>query len=105
MSLVVWPTGGGPAAPVTVKSADTIAPTSTLDWMPDGTRVVVSMRTAARERAAAERFNAVTRGPIIVHSSKDPFLEWDDLNRLNRWRTVVDVDVATGVVTTRVPER
>ncbi|HYN09974.1 MAG TPA: prolyl oligopeptidase family serine peptidase [Vicinamibacterales bacterium] len=105
ISLLVWPTGGGPAAPVTVKSADTIVPTSTLDWTPDGTRVVVSMRTAARERAAAERFTALTRGPIIVHSSKDSFLEWDDMNRLNRWRNVVDVDVATGVVTTRVPER
>jgi dipeptidyl aminopeptidase/acylaminoacyl peptidase len=105
ISLVIWPTSGGPAAPVAVKSADSIVPTSTLDWTPDGARVVVSMRTSARDRAAGERFAALTRGPIIVHSSKEPFLDWDDINRLNRWRSVVDVDIATGVVTTRVPER
>ncbi len=78
------------------RAPTSIAPTSTLDWTPDGTPRHRSRcgRSRAR-RAAAERFAALTRGPIIVHSSKEPFLEWDDLNRLNRWRTVVEVDVAT----------
>jgi dipeptidyl aminopeptidase/acylaminoacyl peptidase len=105
LSLLVWNTAGGPATPVAIQSADVVAPASTLEWTPDGGRVTLSMRSPARERAAADRFAALTRGPIIVHSSKDPFLEWDDMNRFNRWRNVVDVDVATGGVTTRVPER
>ena len=105
VSLFVWPTAGGTARAVAVKSADLILPTSPLDWTPDGTRVTVSMRTAAREREAADRFAALTRGPIIVHSAKEPFLEWDDMNRLNRWRSVADVDVTTGAVSVRIPER
>jgi dipeptidyl aminopeptidase/acylaminoacyl peptidase len=105
ISLLVWNTSGGPATPVAIKSPDVIVPTSTLEWTPDGSRVTLSMRTVAREKAAADRFAALTRGPVIVHSAKEPFLEWDDLNRLNRWRNVVEVDVATGMLTTRVPER
>jgi dipeptidyl aminopeptidase/acylaminoacyl peptidase len=105
LSLLVWPTAGGAAKPVAVKSADVILPTSPVEWTPDGTRVTLSMRTAARERAASDRFAALTRGPIIVHSAKEPFLEWDDMNRLNRWRNVADVDVTTGAVTVRIPER
>ena len=105
MSLMVWQTDAGAATPVTIKSADAVAPASTLEWTPDGTRVTISMRSAAREKAAADRFKALTQGPVIVHTSKDPFLEWDDMNRLNRWRNVVEVDVTTGAVTMRVPER
>jgi dipeptidyl aminopeptidase/acylaminoacyl peptidase len=105
ISLMIWPTAGGPAAAVTVKGADRIAPTSTLEWTPDGSRVVVSMRTAARDKEASDRFTALTRGPIIVHTSKEPFLEWDDMNKLNRWRNVAEIDVASGALTTRVPER
>ena len=98
MSLLVWPTGRRPGGAVSRSRAPTsIAPTSTLEWTPDGSRVVVSMRT--RRARAERRPTGSTRsraGPIIVHSSKEPFLEWDDLNRLNRWRNVVEVDVATG---------
>ena len=105
LSLLVWNTAGGAASPVAITGADLIVPTSTLEWTPDSSRVTISMRTVAREKAAVDRFASLTRGPIIVHSSKEPFLEWDDMNRLNRWRNVVEVDVATGALTTRVPER
>jgi dipeptidyl aminopeptidase/acylaminoacyl peptidase len=105
MSLVVWPTAGGEATIVAVKSANLIAANSGLDWTPDGTRVVLSLRTPAREREAADRFKQITQGPIIVHTSKDPFLEWDDMNRASRWRSVAEVEVATGAVTERLPER
>jgi dipeptidyl aminopeptidase/acylaminoacyl peptidase len=105
ISLLVWPTSGGTAAPVAVKGSNEILASSTLEWTPDGSRVIVSMRTPDRERQAAERFAALTRGPVIVHSSKEPFLEWDEMNRLNRWRNVAEIDVATGAVTDRVGER
>ena len=105
ISLLVWSPSGGTASPVAVKSSNEIVASSTLEWTPDGSRVIVSMRTPAREREAAQRFAALTRGPVIVHSSKEPFLEWDEMNRLNRWRNVVEIDVATGAVTDRVGER
>jgi dipeptidyl aminopeptidase/acylaminoacyl peptidase len=107
MSLLTWTPGvvGATATPVAIKSPHTISASSALDWLPDGAHVVVSLRSAARDREAAQRFAQLTKGPIIVHSSKDPYLEWDDLNRANRWRTVSEVDVTTGVVSERLPER
>ena len=107
MSLLVWKPGvvGATATPVAIKSTNTISASSALDWTADNAHVVVSMRSAARDREAAERFAYLTKGPIIVHSSKDPYLEWDDLNRTNRWRTIAEVDVTSGAVTERLPEK
>ncbi len=104
VSLMAGP-ATGPLAAVAVKNANLIAANSSLDWTPDGSRVVISMRTPAREKEAADKFRALTDGPIVVQSSKNPFLDWDALSRENRWRNVVEVDVATGAVTERVPER
>ena len=95
----------GPLSAVAVKSTNLIAANSSLDWTLDGSRVVVSMRTPAREQEAAAKFKALTEGPIVVQSSKNPFLDWDALSRENRWRSVAEIDVTTGVVTERVPER
>jgi len=95
----------GPLTVVAVKSADTIAANSSLDWTPDGSRVVVSMRTAARDKEALTTFKALTEGPIVVQSSKNPFLDWDALSKHTRWRNVAEVDVATGVVIERVAEK
>jgi dipeptidyl aminopeptidase/acylaminoacyl peptidase len=104
MSLLVA-TSTGAATAVTVSSRDVIAANSALEWTPDGLRVVVSMRSVAREEEAARRFKLLTGGPIIVQSSKAPFLEWDELNRANRWRTVTEIDIATGQPTDRLSER
>ena len=90
---------------VPVKSANLIAVNSSLDWTPDGSRVIVSMRAPERDRQAAAKFKALTEGPIVVQSSKAPFLDWDDLSRENKWRSVAEIDVTTGVVADRLPER
>lgn len=95
----------GTLAAVPVKSANLIAANSSLDWTPDGSRVVVSMRSPERDRQAAAKFKAITEGPIVVQSSSAPFLEWDDLGREAKWRNVAEVDVSTGTVADRLPER
>ena len=53
-------------------------------------------RCASRpqDTAAAARFKALTDGPIIVQSSKDPFLDWDDLQRATRTRTIAALNPA-----------
>jgi dipeptidyl aminopeptidase/acylaminoacyl peptidase len=104
VSVMAGPATGSLSA-VAVKSPNLIAANSSLDWTPDGSRVVVSMRTPAREQEAAAKFKALTEGPIVVQSSKNPFLDWDALSRENRWRSVAEIDVTTGAVTERVPER
>ena len=105
MSLMVGPAIGGSLVQVPVKSGNLIAANSSLDWTPDGARVVMSLRSPERDRQAAAKFKALTEGPIVVQSSKEPFLEWDDIGRENKWRNVAEIDVATGAVTDRLPER
>jgi dipeptidyl aminopeptidase/acylaminoacyl peptidase len=81
------------------------AAASGLDWSADDTRLIVSVRTPEQERAAAARFKALTDGPIIVQSSKDPFLDWDDLQRAPRTRVLALVNPASGEASTILPDR
>ena len=104
--LMVSDTAGGSAREVPVHhGAGVIAANSTLEWTTDGARVLVALRNPARDAEAAARFKAETEGPIIVHSSKEPFLEWDELGRSNRMRRAAEIDVQSGAVVERIPER
>jgi hypothetical protein len=47
----------------------------------DGSRLVVATREAADDLAARATFNRLVDGPVIVHSSKETFLDWDALRR------------------------
>jgi dipeptidyl aminopeptidase/acylaminoacyl peptidase len=78
---------------------------SGVEWSADDRHLIVSLRSAERDRAARERFRALTEGPIIVHNAKDPFLDWDELGRANRLRSLAELDVATGEARTILPER
>jgi dipeptidyl aminopeptidase/acylaminoacyl peptidase len=105
LTLHVWDSVSGSVRDVPSPAGPVIASTTSLDWSVDDRSVVVALRDPARDTEAAARFKAITEGPIIVHSSKEPFLQWDDLGRATRWRSVGHVDVTTGQVTVRVPER
>ncbi len=71
--LRVWDAGRKALRDVPLKGDARIAVNSSLAWSPDGSRVVVALRSAARDDEAQKRFKAITDGPVIVHSSKDPF--------------------------------
>ena len=103
--LRVWEAGRGAVRDVALKGDARIAVTSSLHWSPDDTRIVVALRSRQRDEEASARFKMLAAGPVIVHSSKEPFLEWDDLNRSSRWRTIAEVDLATGQPRTILPER
>ena len=65
------------------------------------------LRSAERIAAARGTFKALTDGPIIVHSAKDPFLEWDELGTAStRWRSIGGGRRGHGrAVRTILPER
>jgi dipeptidyl aminopeptidase/acylaminoacyl peptidase len=54
------------------------------------------MRTSAWRQEAHDRFLAETDGPIIVQSSEDPFLSWEDLRRMSNRQILATVDIASG---------
>ena len=77
--LYVWDAAGRKLAEV--PHASPVADGSGVEWTADDTRLIVALRKREEDNAAAARFKALTEGPIIVQSSKDPFLDWDDLQR------------------------
>jgi dipeptidyl aminopeptidase/acylaminoacyl peptidase len=80
-----------------------IAATSDLAWLPDGSKLVVATRDVAEDRRAQAAFKRLIDGPIIVHSSKDPFLDWDAMRRSDRLRALVELDPRTGDARTLLP--
>ena len=101
-ALYIW--DAGRKALDEVRPSQPIAVNSSLSWTPDGSALIVALRNAELDREARSTFKALTEGPVIVHKSSDPFLEWDLLNRSTRTRAIVKLDPATGAVTPVVPQ-
>jgi dipeptidyl aminopeptidase/acylaminoacyl peptidase len=105
MRLQIWDVQRAVLKEVPVKSEAVISVNSGLEWSADDKAVIVSQRTTARDAEAKARFAAITEGPIIVHKGKDPFLEWDDMGRLSRLRSLAVIDLATGLAHPVLSER
>ncbi len=102
-TLHVWDAERRTLSDVAVKGQP-IAQNSSVAWTPDGTSLIVAVRNPDVDRQARERFKAITEGPIIVHKSSEPFLEWDQLQRSSRTRTLVAIDARTGAARAIVPQ-
>ncbi len=62
-------------------------------------------QSRTRSRGAAARFQALTDGPVIVHTSSEPFLEWDLLQRNTAQpRRSLPSTSGTGAVRAIVPQ-
>jgi dipeptidyl aminopeptidase/acylaminoacyl peptidase len=92
----VWDAKLATRAEVPRRAGVGIAPNSELAWLPDGSRLLVALRDAAVDAEAQTAFKRVVDGPIVVHSSKEPFLEWDALRRADRLRSLAAIDPRTG---------
>ncbi|MEW5984859.1 MAG: prolyl oligopeptidase family serine peptidase [Acidobacteriota bacterium] len=103
--LHVWDADRAVSREVQVKTDKPLALNSGLAWSADGSHLIVALASPARLSAGIGTFRTLTEGPVIVHSSKDPFLEWDALNRASRWRSLVELDPATGTTREILAER
>lgn len=81
-----------------------VAVNTNLAWTPDGSAIIVAIRNLELDRAAHAKFLALTEGPIIVHTSSDPFLDWDLLQRDTRSRSLATIDPRTGAIKTLLPQ-
>jgi dipeptidyl aminopeptidase/acylaminoacyl peptidase len=103
-SLFVWDATQKSLHEVPAKTGEPIAVNTSLSWTPDGSSILVALRNADLDRDARARFKAVTEGPIIVHKSSDPFLEWDFLQKSARSRSLAMLDPTTGTVRALLPQ-
>ncbi|MCC6318482.1 MAG: S9 family peptidase [Gemmatimonadaceae bacterium] len=87
-----------------VPAGSYVAENSDLQWTADGSRILVAVRPESWLTRVSTEFDRMTRGPIFVQDSRDPFLAWDALRRLGNIRSVVSIELASGRVSTLVPE-
>jgi dipeptidyl aminopeptidase/acylaminoacyl peptidase len=92
----VWDAARRSVVEVPRKDGVAIAASSELSWLPDGSKLVVALRDPAEDRAAQATFRKIVDGPVVVHTSKDSFLDWDTLRRADRLRSVAELDPRTG---------
>lgn len=102
--VYVWDAERRALSQVPVTGAAQVSPNSGLVWLPDASALLVTLRTLEQERDAKAAFRTQVDGPVVVHSSAEPFLEWDALRREDRIRRLVALDPSTGRVTDVLPE-
>jgi dipeptidyl aminopeptidase/acylaminoacyl peptidase len=103
-ALYIWDADRRTLAEVPQKAPQPVAVNSTLTWTPDGSAIVVALRSPESDREARATFIRLTDGPIVEHKSSEPFLEWDLLNRSARTRALAALDPRTGAVRSLLPQ-
>ena len=100
----VWERASGRVAMLPVPAGRYVAEGSDLAWSRDGAAVLISLHTSAWRTRAQARFDSMTRGPVFVQTSTEPFLAWDAIRRQASLRSVVSIDIATKQTHELVPE-
>jgi len=62
---------------VDLRTSKTIASNSPLEWRPDGTGILVTLRAEGWAETSRKAYEDLTYGPTIVQDSSEPFLAWD----------------------------
>jgi len=101
---IIWERATGKLRAVNLPPGKYAAETTELHWSPGGAQLLVTLRAEEWRKKARQRFEYETKGPIVVHSSKEPFLAWEELRRLSAVRSLVAYDVKSGQARELLPE-
>lgn len=86
---MIWERATGKWQTVALPTGKYVAENAELTWTPDGARLLLTVRPTEWRKQAQERFAYETKGPVVVHSSKEPFLAWEELRRLSDQRSLI----------------
>jgi len=101
---MMWERASAKLTKINLPAGKQVADNSDPQWSNDGKQLLLALRGAEWRKKAAERFQYETAGPVVVHSSKEPFLAWDDLRRMNLLRSLIAYDVSSGQTREVLPE-
>lgn len=93
---MVWERAGSKWQTVKLPPAKSAAENSVLTWTPASDQLLIALRPDEWRKQARERFLAETKATVVVHSSKEPFLAWEDLRRMAAVRSLAAYDVKSG---------
>lgn len=101
--LRIWDQATGNFTPVNAPEGKAIDDAGEMQWTRDGARLIVPLRTSDWRDRARERFISETVGPVIFHSTNEPFLAWIDVRRLSLEESIGAYDVSNARVTQIAP--
>ncbi len=93
---MIWERASNKWQIVKLPSSKSAAENSELIWTPSGDQLLIALRPADWQKQARDRFLAETKATVVVHSTKEPFLAWEDLRRLAAVRSLAAYDVKSG---------
>ena len=92
----IWERATNKWQTVKLPPAKSAAENSELTWTPLGEHLLIALRPSEWQKQARQRFEAETKASVVVHSSKEPFLAWEDLRRMAAVRSLATYDLKTG---------
>ena len=101
---VIWERANGKLIDMKLPSGKRVADNSEFQWSADGSQLLLALRNDDWRKKAADRFKSETEANVVVHSSKEPFLAWDDLRRMSSVRSLAIYDVTSGQIRELLPE-
>jgi dipeptidyl aminopeptidase/acylaminoacyl peptidase len=102
--LEVWDRGAGRVETVSLVPARELAWGGPLMWFPDGSGLLVALRTPTWAQDSRAAFEAMDVGPIVVQDSSEPFLSWDAVRNRGSLMELARVDLESGAVTVLATE-
>jgi dipeptidyl aminopeptidase/acylaminoacyl peptidase len=85
---MIWERATGKLRPVALPAGRVVADNASLQWSSDGQQLFFTVRDAAWRKQAADGFTKITSSPIVVQSSSNPFMAWEELGRLSLQQSV-----------------
>ena len=102
-ALRIWDRTTGNFTTVTAPEGKAIDEAGELVWTRDSARLIMPLRAADWKERARERFVAETVGPVIFHSTTEPFLAWIDVRRMSLEESIGAYDLAGAKVVEIAP--
>lgn len=97
--LMIWDREGREVRPVRLRPERELAWGGDMEWLPDGSGLVVQVRAPGWAQEAREAYEAMEFGPIVVQDASEPFLSWDAVRNMGRLAELARVSVDDGQLT------
>ncbi len=92
---LIWERATSKLRPVPIPAGRVAADNASLQWSADGQQLFLTVRDLGWRKQAADGFTRITTQPIIVQSSSNPFMAWEELGRLSLQQSVAVHDLRT----------
>ncbi len=78
---MIWERASNKLQTIKLSQSKFAAGNSELIWTPSSDQLLIALRPNEWRKQVRDRFEAETKATVVFHSSKEPFLAWDDLRR------------------------